>query len=170
MFCSGLVPHGKPWRLWQQSQPSPSPQRSLTLAGRRLAAEAWLQCWDIELILPSDVACGDEPPAGGKEVGFKVVSANSIPDGWLGLDNGPEASKEIEAALADCQTIICNGPTGVSASPQFAGGTYDIAQRLAELTENGGANTIMGGGYSAAAVNKCRLADENVTYLNWCRC
>merc|ERR1719230_698813 len=64
----------------------------------------------VELILPSDVACGDAFPADGKEVGFKVVDADKIPDDWLGLDNGPEATEEIKKALADCKTIIWNGP------------------------------------------------------------
>merc|ERR1712061_626681 len=64
----------------------------------------------VEVILPSDVACGDEFPAGGKEVGFKVVKADAIPDGWLGLDNGPEATEEIKAALADCKTVIGTAP------------------------------------------------------------
>merc|ERR1719277_2674765 len=79
----------------------------------------------VELILPSDVACGDEFPADGKEVNLKVVPAGEIPDGWLGLDNGPNATEEIKAALADCKTIIWNGPMGVFESPQFAKGTYD---------------------------------------------
>merc|ERR1712025_986198 len=54
----------------------------------------------VELILPSDIACGDEFPAGGKEVGFKVVEADAIPDGWLGLDNGPAATKDIIEKLS----------------------------------------------------------------------
>merc|ERR1712151_389723 len=114
----------------------------------------------VELILPSDVACGDEFPAGGKEVGFKVVKADAIPDGWLGLDNGPEATEEIKAALADCKTIIWNGPMGVFESTQFAKGTYEIAECLAELTEKNGATTIIGGGDSVSAVNKSGLADK----------
>merc|ERR1711933_334813 len=85
----------------------------------------------VEVILPSDVACGDEFPADGKEVGFKVVKADAIPDGWLGLDNGPEATEEIKKALADCK---------------------------AELTEKNGAVTIIGGGDSVSAVNKSGLS------------
>merc|ERR1719150_1033001 len=112
----------------------------------------------VELILPMDVACGDAFPADGKEVGFKVVPADAIPDGWLGLDNGPEATEEIKAALADCKTIIWNGPMGVFESSQFAKGTYDIAEYLAELTEKNGATTIIGGGDSVSAVNKSGLA------------
>merc|ERR1719221_984325 len=114
----------------------------------------------VEIILPKDVACGDAFPADGKEVDFKVVSADAIPDGWLGLDNGPEATEEIKAALADCKTIIWNGPMGVFESKQFDKGTYEIAECLAELTEKNGATTIIGGGDSVAAVNKSGLADK----------
>merc|ERR1712190_286267 len=114
----------------------------------------------VELILPEDVACGDAFPADGKEVGFKVVKASDIPDGWLGLDNGPEATASIKSALADCKTIIWNGPMGVFESSQFASGTYDIAECLAELTESSGATTIIGGGDSVAAVNKSGLSDK----------
>merc|ERR550514_695776 len=114
----------------------------------------------VELILPSDVACGDEFPAGGKEVGFKVVPADEIPDGWLGLDNGPKATEEIKAALADCKTIIWNGPMGVFESPQFSKGTYDVAECIAELTEKNGAISIIGGGDSVSAVNKSGLAPK----------
>jgi len=114
----------------------------------------------VELILPSDIACGDAFPVDGKEVGFKVVAADAIPDGWLGLDNGPQATEDIKKALSDCKTIIWNGPMGVFESSQFASGTYDIAQYLAELTEKNGATTIIGGGDSVAAVNKSGLADK----------
>merc|ERR1712190_82708 len=114
----------------------------------------------VELILPKDVACGDAFPAGGAEVGYKVVPADAIPDGWLGLDNGPEATEEIKKALQDCKTIIWNGPMGVFESPQFAKGTHDIAECLAELTEKNGAITIIGGGDSVAAVNKSGLSDK----------
>merc|ERR1711948_158418 len=114
----------------------------------------------VEIILPKDVACGDAFPADGKEVGFKVVKASEIPDGWLGLDNGPEATTSIKKALADCKTIIWNGPMGVFESSQFASGTYDIAECLAELTEKSGATTIIGGGDSVAAVNKSGLSEK----------
>merc|ERR1719277_1931355 len=114
----------------------------------------------VEIILPSDIACGDEFPAGGKEVNLKVVPADEIPDGWLGLDNGPKATEEIKAALADCKTIIWNGPMGVFESPQFSKGTYDVAECIAELTEKKGAISIIGGGDSVSAVNKSGLAPK----------
>ena len=71
----------------------------------------------VELILPKDVACGDAFPADGKEVGFKVVPADAIEDGWLGLDNGPEATEEIKAALSDC--AISNKSNRSSKSAMF---------------------------------------------------
>jgi len=114
----------------------------------------------VEVILPKDIACGDAFPAGGAEVGYKVVPQDAIPDGWLGLDNGPEATEEIKKALQDCKTIIWNGPMGVFESPQFAKGTYDIAECLAELTEKNGAISIIGGGDSVSAVNKSGLAPK----------
>merc|ERR1719237_1766740 len=114
----------------------------------------------VEVILPSDIACGDAFPADGKEVGFKVVPADAIPDGWLGLDNGPTATEEIKKALADCKTIIWNGPMGIFESSQFAKGTYDIAECLAELTEKNGATSIIGGGDSVSAVNKSGLSSK----------
>jgi len=114
----------------------------------------------VEVILPSDIACGDAFPADGKEVGFKVTPADAIPDGWLGLDNGPQATEDIKKALADCKTIIWNGPMGVFESPQFNKGTYEIAECLAELTEKNGAITIIGGGDSVSAVNKSGLSEK----------
>merc|ERR1719387_1772937 len=114
----------------------------------------------VEIILPSDIACGDEFPADGKEVGFKVTPADAIPDGWLGLDNGPAATESIKKALADCKTVIWNGPMGVFESSQFNKGTYEIAEYLAEITEKNGAITIIGGGDSVSAVNKSGLSEK----------
>ena len=63
-----------------------------------------------ELILPSDVVVADNF---APDANTQIVKADAIPDGWMGLDNGPEANKEIAAALADCRTVIWNGPMGV---------------------------------------------------------
>merc|ERR1719409_765039 len=113
----------------------------------------------VEVILPSDIACGDAFPGKGEEVGFKVVPADGIPDGWLGLDNGPDTTESIKKALSDCKTIIWNGPMGVFESDQFNKGTYEIADYLAELTGKG-STTIIGGGDSVAAVNKSGLSEK----------
>ena len=77
----------------------------------------------------------------------------------MGLDNGPEANKEISAALADCKTVIWNGPMGVFEMDVFAKGTFAICDTLAELTEKGSI-AIIGGGDSVAAVEKAGLAEK----------
>merc|ERR1711972_48765 len=113
----------------------------------------------VEIILPTDIACADKFPGDGEEVGYKVVPATQIPDGWMGLDNGPESNEALKAALADCKTILWNGPLGVFESSQFSKGTFELAKVLAELTEKG-AITIIGGGDSVAAVNQSGLSDK----------
>ncbi|KAH8048637.1 phosphoglycerate kinase [Aureococcus anophagefferens] len=93
------------------------------------------------------------------EANTQVVDQDSIPDGWMGLDNGPKATKEIQEKLADCKTVIWNGPMGVFEIGAFAKGTFAICDTLAELTEKG-CVTIIGGGDSVAAVEKAGLADK----------
>merc|ERR1712078_652893 len=102
-----------------------------------------------ELILPSDIVVAD---AFAADANTQVVAFDAIPDGWMGLDNGPEATKEIKAALSDCKTVVWNGPMGVFEFEKFATGTFDVAQT--------GACTIIGGGDSVAAVEKAGLADQ----------
>jgi len=85
------------------------------------------------------------------------MKAEAIPEGWMGLDNGPDATKEIQDKLSDCKTVIWNGPMGVFEFEAFSKGTFAIAHTLAELTD-GGAVTIVGGGDSVAAVNQSGLA------------
>ena len=89
----------------------------------------------------------------------KVVAADAIPAGWMGLDNGPAATKDVQQKLADCKTIIWNGPMGVFEFDAFAKGTFAIAQTLAELTGKD-CITIIGGGDSVAAVEKAGLAEK----------
>ena len=89
----------------------------------------------------------------------QVAAVESIPDGWMGLDNGPASTKMIQAELSECKTIIWNGPMGVFEMEAFAKGTNDVALTLAECTKNG-AITIIGGGDSVAAVETAGLADK----------
>ncbi|CAB1100944.1 unnamed protein product [Ectocarpus sp. CCAP 1310/34] len=110
----------------------------------------------VEIILPSDVVVADAFAADAKT---QVVKADAIPDGWMGLDNGPEATKEIQAALKECKTVVWNGPMGVFEYEAFAKGTFAIADTLAEITAEG-CTTIVGGGDSVAAVEKANLADK----------
>jgi len=121
---------------------------------KRLEAEA--KAKGVKLILPTDVVIAD---AFSADANTKIVSVENIPEGWMGLDNGPESTKLIQKELADCKTIIWNGPMGVFEFDKFAKGTFDIAQTLAELTGKG-ATTIIGGGDSVAAVEKAGLAEK----------
>ena len=109
-----------------------------------------------ELIFPSEILVADKFDA---EANTQVVAQDAIPDGWMGLDNGPAATKEIQEKLADCKTVIWNGPMGVFEIDAFAKGTFAICDTLAELTEKG-CVTIIGGGDSVAAVEKAGLADK----------
>jgi phosphoglycerate kinase len=77
----------------------------------------------------------------------------------MGLDIGPDSIKAFEAALADCKTVIWNGPMGVFEFDKFAAGTDAIAHTLAGLTATG-TTTIIGGGDSVAAVEKVGVADK----------
>ncbi|NJM27920.1 MAG: phosphoglycerate kinase, partial [Pseudanabaena sp. RU_4_16] len=110
----------------------------------------------VQFLLPTDVVIADnfKPDANSQ-----TVSINDIPDGWMGLDIGPDSVKVFQDALADCQTVIWNGPMGVFEFDKFAVGTEAIANTLAGLTGKG-AITIIGGGDSVAAVEKVGVADR----------
>jgi len=109
-----------------------------------------------ELMLPEDIVVADKF---APDADTKVVSADDIPDGWMGLDNGPKSTEAFSKALKDCKTVIWNGPMGVFEFDAFAGATLGVAQTLAEITKSG-ACTIIGGGDSVAAVEKAGLADQ----------
>jgi phosphoglycerate kinase len=110
----------------------------------------------VQLLLPTDVVVADKFSA---EANTQIVDVNNIPDGWMGLDIGPDSIKVFQAALADCKTVIWNGPMGVFEMDKFAAGTFAIADTLAQISKSG-AITIIGGGDSVAAVEKANLADR----------
>lgn len=110
----------------------------------------------VSLLLPTDVVVADNFSADAND---QIVSIESIPDGWMGLDIGPDSLKVFQEALADCRTVIWNGPMGVFEFEKFAKGTEGIAQTLAGLTEKG-ATTIIGGGDSVAAVEQLGLGEK----------
>lgn len=110
----------------------------------------------VQLLLPVDVVVADKF---APDANAKTVAVDAIPDGWMGLDIGPESVKQFEAALADCRSVIWNGPMGVFEFDKFAVGTEAIARSLAGLTRKG-ATTIIGGGDSVAAVEKVGVASE----------
>jgi len=110
----------------------------------------------IDFILPADVVVADKFAA---DAATQTVTIDAIPEGWMGLDNGPKATAEIIEKLSECKTIIWNGPMGVFEFEAFSAGTYDVAKALAEFTPKG-CTTIIGGGDSVAAVEKAGLADK----------
>ncbi len=110
----------------------------------------------VDFLLPTDVVLADKFAA---DANTQTVNVESIPDGWMGLDIGPDSVKTFQAALADCKSVIWNGPMGVFEMEKFAAGTEAIAHTLADLTGKG-CITIIGGGDSVAAVEKVGLADK----------
>lgn len=110
----------------------------------------------VTFLLPTDVVVADkfDPNAD-----TQTVSVESIPDGWMGLDIGPDSVKTFQDALADCKTVIWNGPMGVFEMEKFAAGTEGIARSLADLTKTG-TSTIIGGGDSVAAVEQLGLGEQ----------
>lgn len=110
----------------------------------------------IKLLLPVDCVIAEKVDDAAPR---KTVSVKSIPAGWSGLDIGPESLRQFDQALTGARTVVWNGPMGVFEMPNFANGTFGIAQNLAKLTKSG-AITIVGGGDSAAAIAKAGLAKE----------
>merc|ERR1711992_220483 len=109
-----------------------------------------------QILLPSDIIVADSFSADAKT---QTVKADAIPAGWMGLDNGPDTTAEQKAALADCKTVIMNGPMGVFEMEPFAKGTFAIVDILADINKDG-AVTIIGGGDSVAACEQSGRASE----------
>ena len=107
----------------------------------------------VKLLLPVDTVCADDF---SNEANKKVVVAGEIPEGWEGLDIGPETEKIFCEAVKDAKTVVWNGPMGCFEMPNFAHGTEAVAQALADTD----AVTIIGGGDSAAAVNQLGFGDK----------
>ncbi len=111
---------------------------------------------NIKLILPVDFACATEI---NDSATVTYNAAGSIPANLKGLDIGPESVKLFASELADCKTVVWNGPMGVFETDKFAVGTLEMAKVLAKLTGTG-AITVVGGGDSAAAVAKSGLEKQ----------
>ena len=116
--------------------------------------EAKAKAQGVELLLPTDVVVADNF---APDANAKTVSIDAIPDGWMGLDIGPDSVKVFQDALADCNAVIWNGPMGVFEFDKFAVGTEAIANTLAAKPD---AITIIGGGDSVAAVEKVGVAEK----------
>lgn len=117
-------------------------------------ARQLLQAAGDKLVLPVDCVIADKMEADAQT---KVVPVDEVPSGWRILDIGPATIAHFTNRLAPAKTVVWNGPMGVFEIEPFAKGTFAIAKALAELK---GATTIVGGGDSAAAVEKSGLASK----------
>ena len=107
----------------------------------------------VKLLLPVDHRIGDDF---SNDCNMQIVGAGDIPDGWEGMDIGPETEKIFSDAVKDAKTVVWNGPMGCFEMPKFAEGTKSVAAALAQTD----AVTIIGGGDSAAAVNQLGYGDK----------
>ena len=115
----------------------------------------------VNLVLGSDCIAAD---AFDNNANTQVCPSNAIPEGWEGLDAGPETRKAFAEAIKPAKTILWNGPAGVFEFDNFIGGSKAIADAIAEATANG-AFSLIGGGDSVACINKFGMADQ-VSYIS----
>ncbi|MCU1645217.1 MAG: phosphoglycerate kinase [Nocardia sp.] len=142
--------------------------QGLPVGGSLLQAEMIDTCKDLldkyadVIHLPRDIVVADKFAADAES---KVVPANEIPDGWMGLDIGPESTARFGALLTEAKTVFWNGPMGVFEFEQFAAGTRGVAEAIVIATGKG-AFTVVGGGDSAAAVRSLGLPDDGFSHIS----
>jgi len=115
----------------------------------------------VHFLIPPDSIAADNF---SNDANKKTVSNDNIPDGWMGLDIGPEAIELYKKTILSSKTILWNGPMGVFEMSNFQTGTRAVAEEIAEATKNG-AYSLIGGGDSVAAINQFHLADK-VSYVS----
>jgi phosphoglycerate kinase len=125
-------------------------EQGVAFAAAALEKAAKSRC---ELVLPTDFVVAD---VFAESAHTKVVAANALPDGWMGLDIGPETSAAYAAAIGKAGTVFWNGPMGVFELEPFAAGTRAVAEAMATCA----GVTVVGGGDSVAAVNHFGLSDK----------
>ncbi|MGW6422004.1 phosphoglycerate kinase [Nocardia sp. NPDC055053] len=114
------------------------------------------------LHLPVDIVAADKFAA---DADSKTVASTEIPDGWMGLDIGPESVSRFAALLTEAKTVFWNGPMGVFEFEKFAAGTRGVAEAIVTATGKG-AFTVVGGGDSAAAVRTLGLPDDGFSHIS----
>ena len=115
----------------------------------------------VNLYLPTDAIIADKFDNNANQ---QEVPIGEIPDGWMGLDSGPETAKACRDIIAQSKLILWNGPMGVFEMSNFQNGTKEVALAIVEATEKG-AFSLIGGGDSVAAINTFNLADK-VSYVS----
>jgi phosphoglycerate kinase len=116
---------------------------------------------NVQVHLPVDVIAAD---SFSNDANIKVADVNNIPEGWQGLDAGPESLKEVEKVILESKTILWNGPLGVFEMEKFANGTIELGNYISKSTENG-AFSLVGGGDSVAAVKQFGF-ESKVSYVS----
>lgn len=114
------------------------------------------------IVLPTDVEVAERFD---KDADHRTVDLNSIPEGWMGLDIGPDSVQLFSEILAKSKTVFWNGPMGVFEFPAFAAGTRGVAEAIIDAT-GGGAFSVVGGGDSAAAVRTLGLGEEGFSHIS----
>ncbi|MCI5681840.1 MAG: phosphoglycerate kinase [Paludibacteraceae bacterium] len=115
----------------------------------------------VNLVLGTDSVAAD---AFSNDANTQICPSNAIPEGWEGMDAGPESRKAFAEAIKGAKTILWNGPAGVFEFDNFTAGSKAIAEAIAEATDNG-AYSLIGGGDSVACVNKFGMAGR-VSYIS----
>jgi phosphoglycerate kinase len=115
----------------------------------------------VNLVMATDVVAAD---AFSEDANTQVVPANAIPDGWMGLDAGPESIAKFKEVIENSGTILWNGPVGVFEMEKFAVGTKAVGNAIVAATKKG-AFSLVGGGDSVAAVNQFGFSD-GVSYIS----
>jgi phosphoglycerate kinase len=116
---------------------------------------------NVNLYIPVDAIIADKF---ANDANIKITDVKAIPEGWMGLDIGPESEKIFDEVIAQSNTILWNGPMGVFEMSNFESGTKSVAKAICKATKNG-AFSLIGGGDSVAAINKYSLADQ-VSYVS----
>ncbi|MFD4457995.1 phosphoglycerate kinase [Nocardia sp. NPDC058480] len=142
--------------------------QGLPVGGSLLQAEMIDTCKSLlerfgdVLHLPVDIVVADKFAADAES---KTVASTEIPDGWMGLDIGPESVSRFAALLTEAKTVFWNGPMGVFEFDAFAAGTRGVAEAIVTATSKG-AFTVVGGGDSAAAVRSLGLPDDGFSHIS----
>ena len=126
-----------------------------------LELQAKAEAKGVNLIFPIDNVIADDF---SNDANTQVVNRGEIPDGWEGLDIGPQTRELFAKVINESKTVLWNGPMGVSEIPAFAHGTVAIAKAVKDAT-TGGSFSLIGGGDSAAAINNLGFGDD-VSYIS----
>lgn len=116
---------------------------------------------NVQIHLPVDVIAAD---AFSNDAKTQTVDVDKIPDGWQGLDAGPKSLENFKKVILESKTILWNGPLGVFEMANFANGTIELGNYIAQATENG-AFSLVGGGDSVSAVKQFGL-EEKMSYVS----